>query len=123
MRHVKQIDSCRICGNTELTSVFDIGELKINAFMTEPNEDVGSAPLNLVNCSNCGLIQLEHTVREKELYEQYWYLSRLNKKIVDNLQSITQDLNTELNFQQGDLVLDIGANDGTLFRLYVLFKD
>lgn len=118
MRHVKQIDCCRICGNTELTSVFDIGELKINAFMDEPNTDVGSAPLNLVNCDNCGLIQLEHTVREKELYEQYWYLSRLNKKIVDNLESITQDLNAELNFQQGDIVLDIGANDGTLLSFY-----
>ena len=118
MRQVKQVKKCRSCYSPLNNKVFDIGELKINAFTTSPNTDVGSAPLALLHCEECDLIQLSHTVREQELYENYWYLSRLNKKIVDNLQSIVQDVCCEVDVNQGDLVLDIGANDGTLLSFY-----
>ena len=118
MRQVKKITCCRSCGATLDKVVFDIGELKINAFTNEPNTDVGSAPLTLMHCESCDLIQLSHTVREEDLYKNYWYLSRLNKKIVDNLQSIVEDVSKEVKLKQGDSVLDIGANDGTLLSFY-----
>lgn len=118
MRQVKLVSNCRSCSATLDKQVFDIGELKINAFTPEPNTDVGSAPLTLMHCEKCDLIQLSHTVREQELYENYWYLSRLNKKIVDNLQSIVHDASKEVDLKQGDIVLDIGANDGTLLSFY-----
>lgn len=118
MAKIKQIEECRSCGNEELTTVFDIGDLKINAFVEEPNLDVGSAPLALVHCNECDLVQLTHTVREEDLYKNYWYLSRLNKKIVDNLESITVDATYEVELNDDDLVVDIGANDGTLLSFY-----
>jgi len=118
MRQVKKVTQCRSCGTDNMDTVFDIGELKINAFTIEPNTDVGTAPLTLVHCSECDLIQLDHTVREQELYENYWYLSRLNQKIVDNLHSIVDDVSIEVGLEEGDYVLDIGANDGTLLSRY-----
>ena len=118
MANIKQIEQCRSCGSKELTTVFDIGDLKINAFVEEPNLDVGTAPLALVHCEECDLVQLTHTVREEDLYKNYWYLSRLNKKIVDNLESITVDASYEVELNDDDLVVDIGANDGTLLSFY-----
>jgi hypothetical protein len=118
MTNVKQITECRSCKSDQLAVVFDIGELKINAFTSTPNTDVGSAPLTLVHCGQCDLIQLTHTVREEDLYKNYWYLSRLNKKIVDNLKSIVDDVVAEVKLNKDDLVLDIGANDGTLLSFY-----
>ncbi|MBF83820.1 MAG: hypothetical protein CL489_05015 [Acidobacteria bacterium] len=118
MRQVKKVTLCRSCGADNMATVFDIGELKINAFTVEPNTDVGSAPLTLVHSNECDLIQLDHTVREQELYENYWYLSRLNQKIVDNLHSIVDDISEEVGLEEGDIVLDIGANDGTLLSKY-----
>ena len=128
MRQVKHVTHCRVCGSPLNKSIFDLGDLKINAFTEEPNTDVGSAPLNLMHCENCDLIQLSHTVREQELYENYWYLSRLNKKIVDNHKEIAERADNEVSaiadrppsdgLRQGDIVLDIGANDGTLLSLY-----
>jgi NDP-4-keto-2,6-dideoxyhexose 3-C-methyltransferase len=118
MANIKQIEQCRSCGSKELTTVFDIGDLKINAFVKEPNLDVGTAPLTLVHCEECDLVQLTHTVREEDLYKNYWYLSRLNKKIVDNLESITVDASYEVELNDDDLVVDIGANDGTLLSFY-----
>ena len=118
MAKIKQIEECRSCGNKELNTVFDIGDLKINAFVKEPNLDVGEAPLALVHCNECDLVQLTHTVREEDLYKNYWYLSRLNKKIVDNLESITVDAIYETLLNDNDIVVDIGANDGTLLSFY-----
>lgn len=118
MRHITEITKCRICDGTNLSTVFDIGDLKINAFTASPNTDVGTAPLTLVHCPECDLIQLSHTVREQELYTNYWYLSRLNKKIVDNLNSIVVDVLAEIPTKADDIVMDIGANDGTLLSFY-----
>lgn len=118
MAKVKQIKKCRSCGNTDLNVVFDIGDLKINAFVKEPNTDIGMAPLALVHCDECDLVQLTHTVREEDLYKNYWYLSRLNKKIVDNLESITIEAQKEIELYDNDIVVDIGANDGTLLSFY-----
>ncbi len=118
MRNVKQVTKCRSCNATLNKTVFDIGELKINAFTDKPNTNVGSAPLTLMHCENCDLIQLSHTVREEDLYKNYWYLSRLNKKIVNNLESIVNDISDEVNLLTEDYVIDIGANDGTLLSFY-----
>lgn len=118
MANVKQITECRSCGNEHMDTIFDIGELKINAFVTESKADIGSAPLTMVHCTECDLIQLSHTVREEDLYKNYWYLSRLNKKIVDNLESIVLDVQKEVTINDDDIVLDIGANDGTLLSFY-----
>jgi SAM-dependent methyltransferase len=118
MTNVKEIIACRSCNNKKMEPIFNIGDLKINAFTSTPDTDIGHAPLKLIHCNICDLIQLSHTVREEDLYTNYWYLSRLNKKIVDNLESITKILIQEGNLQQGDVVVDIGANDGTLLSFY-----
>lgn len=118
MANVKHVTECRSCSAPLSKTIFDIGELKINAFVSAPNRDIGSAPLTLMHCENCDLIQLSHTVREEDLYKNYWYLSRLNKKIVDNLESIVVDVSKEVEVDQDDIVLDIGANDGTLLTFW-----
>jgi len=118
MANVKHVTECRSCSAPLSKTIFDIGELKINAFVSAPNRDIGSAPLTLMHCENCDLIQLSHTVREEDLYKNYWYLSRLNKKIVDNLESIVADVSKEVEVDQDDIVLDIGANDGTLLTFW-----
>tara|TARA_S200000501_G_scaffold247123_1_gene231530 strand:- start:11020 stop:12579 length:1560 start_codon:yes stop_codon:yes gene_type:complete len=118
MASVTETTICRSCKSQLNKIIFDVGNLKINAFTTHPNTDIGSAPLKLLQCEQCDLIQLSHTVREEDLYTNYWYLSRLNKKIVDNLESIADTLTKECNLQKNDIVVDIGANDGTLLSFY-----
>ena len=111
------IDSCRLCNSTELISFFSTGNIYINDFPTTPTGHRGKAEMNLVRCNDCTLIQLDQTV-DSEVYFEYWYQSKLNKKIVNNLQDIVNEIKQEVSLEKDDWVLDIGANDGTLLSFY-----
>ena len=66
----------------------------------------------------CGLIQLRHTVPGSILYHSYWYRSGVNQTMTQNLHEIARQAEDIVDLQPGDLVLDIGCNDGTLFDGY-----
>jgi hypothetical protein len=103
---------CRICDG-EIIQIADLGEIHINDFPTDPNYSPGKAPLILDQCQSCTLVQLRHTIDPKILYgEHYWYQSGINPKLKQNLLDIADIANKHST--AGDIVLDIGANDGTL---------
>jgi len=73
----------------------------------------------LVKCCNCGLVQLEDTVKSEILYtHDYGYRSGINDTMSQHLKGITSKLEDIVNFKEGDVVLDIGCNDGTLLKSY-----
>ncbi len=119
MSEVIAIDRCRVCGCEELRPVLSLGDLYISTFVDKEGEDVGKAPLELVLCGNCSLLQLRHTAPQELMYSRhYWYQSGLNKVIIDDLAEIANVAAGMVGLKSGDIVLDIGANDGTLLRNY-----
>ena len=79
---------------------------------------VGSGPLNLVKCHGgeevCGLLQLEHSYDPIEMYGvNYGYRSGLNTKMINHLNSKVEAILADTELQAGDIVIDIGSNDGT----------
>jgi C-methyltransferase C-terminal domain/Methyltransferase domain/Putative zinc binding domain len=83
-----------------------------------------SLPLELVRCDMtrdqeaCGLIQTRHTVPGSILYSSYWYRSGVNRTMTENLHGIARGIEAIVALETGDLVVDIGCNDGTLFDGY-----
>ena len=70
-------------------------------------------------CGDCSLAQLDRDFPSNEMYgENYGYMSSLNSSMVDHLSEIAQYLEKTAELKQGDVVLDIGSNDGTLLSLY-----
>jgi len=113
------ISKCRVCGSTELREVYKIDDLYVNDFPATPEGHRGKAPMTLLECQGCTLVQLRETVSQ-DIYRDYWYQSKLNRKIVDNLADIA---NNAMDFVNGKvdanpIALDIGANDGTLLLNY-----
>jgi hypothetical protein len=66
----------------------------------------------------CGLIQTRHTVPGSILYSSYWYRSGVNRTMTANLHGIARRIEEIAPLESGDLVIDIGCNDGTLFDGY-----
>ena len=117
---ITKLENCRVCGSKDLTEVVDLGKIFPSGFLkpgeTLPEEN--RVPLIAVRCEECGLVQLEYTIELDEMYRQYWYSSSLNKSMVSSLHEIVEDVESKINVQSGDVVLDIGCNDGTMLGMF-----
>ena len=88
-------------------------------FPKNPDVPLASAPLELVKCSRCGLVQLHHNFAPAMLYgPTYGYRSGLNKSMVEHLRAKATSLQKLCPLHPGDIVLDIGSNDGTSLGFY-----
>lgn len=118
--------NCRICGNSNLKSVLDLGMLKLTGVFPKEGGTVGEAPLELVKCvpnetgdKVCGLVQIRHSCDSSEMYGlNYGYRSGLNSSMVEHLKEITTEIKRRVSIESGDLIIDIGSNDSTLLRSY-----
>ena len=119
----KKIEKCRICGNTNLVCVLDLGEQALTGvFPRTKDAKITTGPLRLVKCFGedaCGLLQLEHSYDLAEMYgKNYGYRSGLNASMVAHLQKKVKRIQGQVELLPGDLVVDIGSNDGTTLRAY-----
>ncbi|MEO1084592.1 MAG: methyltransferase, partial [Acidobacteriota bacterium] len=127
-RAYREIKSCRVCGNPHLVDILSLGEQYAVAFPDVAGSDVtevdapSKAPLDLVLCrtedDGCGLLQLRHTYDQERLYRRYWYRSGISTTMVAALSDIVRCAVDRRPLADGDVVLDIGANDGTLLDAY-----
>lgn len=113
--------TCRSCGHS-IYPLLDLGEIYLNAFVEESDDPKStiypSAPLVLTVCKNCLLVQLQHTANLDMLYRKYWYKSALNSSMVTALLDVVKQIEKRIVLKDGDTVIDIGCNDGTLLSLY-----
>jgi len=117
-----KIIGCRICGASNLVLAIDLGQQALTGrFPAAAEPDPPKAPLVLVRCAACGLVQLQHSVRTDEMFgEGYGYRSGINATMRDHLSGISADLAHRARLATGDAVLDIGCNDGTLLTSYAV---
>ena len=114
--------NCRICKSADLTDLIDLGEQCLTSiFPKESEPSPMKAPQVLMKCNNhkCGLVQMKHTVAASHLYtDNYGYRSGLNNTMIDHLQGIVSYIENLTHLKEGDIVVDIGANDATLLSKY-----
>ena len=114
------VSKCRICGNSELEPILDLGVQHLTGVFPKcVNDEPPAAPLELVKChqasGTCGLLQLKHSTDPGAMYgANYGYRSGLNRSMVEHLHHRAARIKTAVTLRPRDTVLDIGSNDGTL---------
>ena len=108
--------SCRLCGSSGLVTVLDLGKQALTGvFPASAEEHVTKGPLELVWCSSCTLLQLAHGYEPTEMYgDNYGYRSGLNRSMGHISRARRAGSRRSSASTPGDVVLDIGSNDGTL---------
>ena len=92
-----------------------------NDFLTEDElgRDEPVYPLDLYFCKDCHHIQLGHVVDPKVLYQKnYSYVSATSSHFVNHLKNYAKDMVERFSLKAGDLVADIGSNDGTCLSFF-----
>jgi hypothetical protein len=124
-----KITKCRVCGNTNLVSCLDIGEQYLSSIFPDSLEyrnKLEKYSLELKLCmkgdtdNHCGLLQLANSYDLSDMYAAYPYTSMSNVSMRKILKDVVDSGVALNNLQSGDLILDIGGNDGTLLSF---FKD
>lgn len=113
----ERIGKCRGCGGTGLRLMLDLGDLAFTGWFPRP-EDAGNVPygpIEILKCDTCTLVQLAHNFSLPMLYGMnYGYRSGLNESMVRHLRDVVMRARAMRTIMPGDVVVDIGGNDGTL---------
>ena len=115
---VTQLEKCRVCYNSKLIDIPSLGNQMVVNFSNTTGGEQLFAPLDLVICENCGLLQLKYAVSRDIMYKKYWYRSGISEIMISYLKDIVISAQRFIKLTASDVVIDIGANDGTLLRQY-----
>jgi len=112
------IDKCQICNSNKLNLILDLGHQPLcDTLLTKEMLDQQEAkyPLRMVWCEECSLAQIDYCVDGSLVYHpDYPYRTGITKELVEYQNSISKSLVSKYNLKQGDFVVDLGSNDGTL---------
>lgn len=125
-KRVRVIQACRICGNPDLRPVMDLGSQCLAGLFDDgrpQNQLTTPIPLEVVCCDpssphGCGFIQLRHSVPSDVMFRDYGYRSGLNDAMRRHLEELSAEIESRMGLKSGDIVVDIGANDGTTLLAY-----
>jgi len=104
--------------NDILHAMFSLGDLYVSNFipMDAKSEDFQRGNLTLAMGNRSRLVQLTEGIDLDVMYRKYWYNSGTNRSMIFELKDIVNTCLKHLTFKAGDSWLDIGCNDGTLFK-------
>ena len=112
------IRNCQSCGQSTLESVLFLGYVPPVNTMPEVGSiavEEAAYPLEFVRCSNCGLSQIGLEVDPAVLFPySYPYLSGTTRVLRTNFADLQAEASPYVGLSQGDLVIDVGSNDGSL---------
>lgn len=114
--------TCQICGSGDLDELLDMGDQPLAEHYGNENKLLRSAsrktyPLVLIQCTNCSLIQLRNSIDQRIVFPPGHPYSTGNSAVLrEHYRKLTHELGE--NLQSDDVVVDIGANDGTLLSCF-----
>jgi SAM-dependent methyltransferase len=115
--------SCRSCGSAALAPVLSFGRTPLaDRLLREADLDAPdvTAPLDLVLCQDCSLVQITETVAPEVLFGgDYPYFSSVSSTLLAHARANALELIERLGLDGGSLVVEIASNDGYLLRNFV----
>jgi SAM-dependent methyltransferase len=110
---------CIVCGSNEVQPFLDLGETALaNRFLTEAElgRPEPKFPLVVGFCHGCSHVQLLEHVPPSAMFEDYLYVSSASETLERHLYELSDVVTERHPLACGDLVIDIGCNDGTLLK-------
>ena len=104
---------CRLCGRQSINQAFTMGKQPLaNKYPKDDNEiEVEHLyDMNVKFCTNCISCQVAVDIPREVFFQDYFYLSSVNKELVEHFENLAFELKDK------QFVVDIGSNDGVLLK-------
>lgn len=109
---------CRLCGSAALAPALTLTPTPpANAFVPAPVEQE-CFPLEVRVCESCGHAQLGHVVDAELLFSDYRYVSGTSPVFRKHFEDYAKAASERVSLRPGQLVCEIGSNDGTLLKCF-----
>ena len=117
------IEYCRSCGSSQLTSFLDLGTTPLaDRLLTEGQlgDPELVAPLDVVLCEECSLVQITETVSPEVLFcQNYPYFSSVSKALMKHFGDSAQHILETRQLGADSLVVEAASNDGYMLKHFV----
>ena len=104
---------CRICRSEKISEVINLGKQPLaNKYPKNKDEVKKEKKFNLkiIFCQSCRSGQIKKIINRNILFEDYYYLSSVNKKLKEHFEKLA------IKLKRYDFVVDVGSNDGILLK-------
>ena len=116
----KLIKKCRACGGENLESILDLGLTPLAdalLWRNQLSEKEITAPLELVFCPECKLVQITATVEAEVLFcRDYPYYSSVSKVLMEHFSASAHNIIKQKRLNQTSLVVEAASNDGYMLK-------
>lgn len=111
------IQSCRLCKKHDLHPIINFPNIPLaNSYLQDARDIEFLFPLTVVQCENCGHVQLLETVKPELLFSNYAYSSSDSPSLCAHFKEYAASLVQEYGGHEYTQVVEIGCNDGILLR-------
>ena len=104
---------CKICDSKKIFELINLGRQPLANKYPKNKYEISKEKkfyLKILFCKTCRSAQIKKIIDRKYLFEDYYYLSSVNKKLKSHFEKLAKTL-TKYKF-----IIDIGSNDGVLLR-------
>lgn len=115
--------ACRSCGGKDLEPILSFGRTPLaDALLTEEQlkEPELTAPLDLVFCPDCSLVQITESVSPEILFcRDYPYFSSVSKALLQHFRESALAIIQSHHLNSDSLVVEAASNDGYMLKNFV----
>lgn len=110
---------CKNCKKNTLKKIVKIGKQALSGFFySKRRNNLEKYSLDLYECSNCKLVQLNNPANTKKMYgTHYGYQTSVSKMMLSHLKEKVNRFKKNKIIKTGSNILDIGSNDASFLKL------
>lgn len=111
---------CRACGSDSLVSILDLGVTPLADRLLRADQlSVAEykAPLTLVLCESCSMVQIAETVDPEVLFfAEYPYFSSVSPSLLKHFRASAEAIIASQSLNSSSLVVEAASNDGYMLK-------
>lgn len=113
-------NSCRSCGSSDLSTIVAFGDTPLaDRLLTKDQltDDDFFAPLTIVFCRDCSLVQIRETVAPEVLfYAEYPYFSSVSPSLLKHFRDSALSIVKNRELGANSFVVEAASNDGYMLK-------